>query len=114
MYTAVAAWIFQLCLALAILWALRMIFPLIKKEHAVRSLTTDEYLAKMARVCNCSVYDLFHLAASTWRVSRQRVDADFKAYITDDLIPYYVTDLIRRHKGSLDQARDIPLFINFH
>jgi hypothetical protein len=30
------------------------------------------------------------------------------------MIPFYVNDLVRRHKTSLDKAQDIPLFINFH
>jgi len=114
MYTVMATWMLHFSLAVALLFALRLLLPLIKKEHSIRRLTTDEYLSKMARICDCSVYDLFRLAAGQWQVTRPQVDEDFKAYITEEAIPYYVNDLIRRHKRSLDETKDVPLFLPFN
>ena len=76
-----------------------------------QGLTTEDYLAKMARIKNCSVYDLFHKAAREWRVTRSKVEVDFKNYLLSQDIPYYVKDLVRKNKTELDESPDLPLLM---
>lgn len=79
-----------------------------KKGRKARQLSIDEYIAKMARLSECSEYDVFHAAADEWKISKSKVESDFKHYLLQDNIPYYVKDFVRRYKADVDEIRDIP------
>jgi hypothetical protein len=61
-----------------------------------KPLSDYEILAILARVMECSEYDIFEEAAKFWNVSANRVQADFKSYLLADHIPHYVLDFIRK------------------
>jgi len=60
--------------------------------------TTEEYLTELALLKECSEHDIFFMAASDWNVSRTKIEEDFKEYLINNIIPYYVTDFVRKNK----------------
>lgn len=61
-----------------------------------KPLSDYEILAILARVMECSEYDIFEEAAKFWNVPTNRVQADFKSYLLADHIPHYVLDFLRK------------------
>ena len=64
--------------------------------------TIADYLFKLARIIQVSEHAIFHEAAEDWPVSEKMVEQDFKKYLLEQTIPYYVNDFIRKHKDYLD------------
>ena len=60
-------------------------------------ISNDEYLASLARVRQCSVYDLFRLSGVDWRFSNSKVETDFKAYLRTGHIPQYVVNYAKQN-----------------
>ena len=60
-----------------------------------RPLTDEEVLAHHARQNALSEYDVFHIAASRWSVSRNRAEEDFRTYLQRGMLPHYVRDYLR-------------------
>jgi len=61
-----------------------------------RTFTDHEILASLARLMECSEYDIFGEAAKLWTISIDRVEQDFKTYLTKDQLPPYVIDFLRK------------------
>ena len=59
-------------------------------------LSDEEILTYFARSKAISEYDVFGLAAPNWSVNPAEVEADFKAYLQEGILPHYVRDFIRR------------------
>ena len=60
-------------------------------------ISNDEYLASLARVRQCSVYDLFRLSGIEWRFSNSKIEIDFKAYLKTGRIPQYVINYVKQN-----------------
>ena len=58
-----------------------------RQYYARKPLTTEEYLAWIARLSQRSEYDLFFVSAEDWNVPDQQIEEDFKTYLRDDRIP---------------------------
>jgi hypothetical protein len=67
-----------------------------KKEARRRVLTEAEMLAALARLGPHSEHELFHLAATDWQVPETQIEDDFKTYLMDGRIPFYVNALMRK------------------
>ena len=87
-------WGFPLLMLAGIVYLLIMHAASGKRERP-ETLSSSERLAGLAREKGGSEYDIFCLAASHWHVPDSRVDRDFKLYLTDEQIPYYVNGYIR-------------------
>jgi hypothetical protein len=48
-------------------------------------------------------------SAEEWPVPVNKIEEDFKAYLQNQTVPYYVRDFIRRNKDQID-ALHIPRF----
>jgi hypothetical protein len=71
-------------------------------RHARKRLLTDEeILTQIARLKGCSEYDLFFRSAENWRVTNQRIAGDFKIYLKNEQLPYYVKDYIRKTRAEI-------------
>ena len=81
-----------------------------KREARPRLLTEAELLAKLGRIGPDTEYDIFFRAALDWRVSKDEVESDFKAYLLEGAIPYYVNSYLRK-KASKSGNRYRPPFI---
>ena len=73
-----------------------------KKEERSAHLSPAEQLAQIARKQGGSEYDIFRKAALEWNEPESRIDDDFKRYLNEEIIPYYVNGYIRE-KEEKDQ-----------
>ena len=64
------------------------------KKHP---LTDQEVLTNLARIMECSEFDIFSESARTWHIPPDHMEADFKRYLITDEVPYYLTDFIRKN-----------------
>ena len=69
-----------------------------------RPLSDEERLSHSARQQGLSEYQLFFVAAERWRVPRERVEADFKDYLINGNLAYYVKDHVRLLKREVSDA----------
>ena len=67
--------------------------------------TPQGYIFKITRITGKSAHDVFRKAAEDWPVSGEQVEEDFKKFVSDDSIPYYVNDFIRKNKKHIDEMR---------
>ena len=51
-----------------------------------------------------SEYDLFHKSAEGWSVSTERIDQDFKRYMSDQIMPHYAMDFVRKNQTHIDES----------
>ena len=70
-----------------------------------RPLTIQGYIFKITQVTGKSAYDVFCKAAEDWPVSEEQIELDFKRFMLDDSVPYYVNDFIRKNKKHIDKMR---------
>ena len=88
-------WPSLLLLILGVVYLL-IIQYLSKREIRPRRLTEAELLAKLARVGPYNEFEIFCSAARRWHVSTGQVNDDFKKYLLEGLIPYYVNSFLRK------------------
>ena len=67
-----------------------------------RSFSDEEHLLNIARYRKCSEYDIFHLSAKNWHITRQQTEDDFKDYLLNGRLPHYVRDFIRKNYNTPD------------
>jgi hypothetical protein len=60
-------------------------------------ISNDEYLACLARIRQCSVYDLFRCSGVDWRFSNSKIEADFNSYLKTEHIPHYVVNYVKQN-----------------
>jgi hypothetical protein len=65
-------------------------------------ISNDEYLASLAMVRKCSVYDLFRCSGADWRFSNSKIETDFNAYLKTGHIPQYVVNYAMQNIRSED------------
>jgi hypothetical protein len=70
----------------------------LENQHSKKAfISNDEFLASLAIVRKCSVYDLFVRSGGEWRFSTSKIETDFKAYIETGHIPHYVVDYVKKN-----------------
>jgi hypothetical protein len=94
---------------IAVMAYMCFMFRLNKKFIASKRFSDEEYLYKMARIGECSVYDMFFVCAEKWQYSKERVENDFREYLLHNRIPFYVRDFARAYRKELDRY-DTPYF----
>ncbi len=69
-------------------------------EFLVRRKKEDELetLAIEARRREVSEYDLFQEAASKWNIKKEQADRDFKQYLRDGALTFYMRQMLRTLK----------------
>jgi len=60
-------------------------------------ISNDEYVASLAKVRKCSVYDLFRFSGSDWGFSNSKIETDFKSYLKTGHIPQYVVNYAKQN-----------------
>jgi len=98
-------------LLLAGLCYLVLIQYLSKKESKPRKLSEAEMLAKLARMGPETEYDIFHTAAEEWNVPSSRVEEDFKDYLLEEVIPYYVNSHMRKRAREAGDGYRPPFLV---
>ena len=79
--------------ALAIVY---IVFKIIleKRLAPLDTLGHEQRLSELAYASGRSTYEIFKRAGSAWKFSEQKVEADFRSYLSDGLIPPYVIDFV--------------------
>lgn len=60
-------------------------------------ISNDEFLASLAVVRQCSVYDLFRCSGVEWRFSGSKIESDFTSYLKTGHIPHYVVNYVKQN-----------------
>ena len=89
---------------LFVLLYIYLLYRVEKQFRRQRTLSDEEFLAYLARVYSCSEYDLFHAAAEEWNLSGAPIDEDFKDYLKEGDMPYYVKDFIRKARKEAEKG----------
>ena len=63
----------------------------------------EDYLEKIKLITGYSVYDTFYKSAEGWHVSDDRIEQDFKRYLSSQSVPYYVKDFVRKSQKHIDE-----------
>jgi hypothetical protein len=71
--------------------------------------TVEYQLYKIARVTGKSEYDVFCKSAENWPITKEKVEQDFRIYLLQQHVPYYVVDFVRKNKKHIDELH-LPLF----
>ena len=87
----------------------RLMFHWNKTYYSDSPTTMEDYLYKIARITGKSEYDIFLKSAEEWPISRKNIEDDFKAYLMNQSVPYYVRDFVRKNKEHIDELR-IPKY----
>jgi hypothetical protein len=69
-------------------------------RYAARPLSDCEYLSELSAAVECSERGLFLLGAEDWHVSESTVEGDFKDYVLNGELPYYMRDFVRRFRDD--------------
>ena len=63
----------------------------------------DDYLQLITQVTGTSVYDTFCKSAEEWRVSADRIEQDFRRYLSSQSVPFYVKDFVRKSQKNIEE-----------
>lgn len=66
--------------------------------------STDDYLQLITQVTGISAYDTFCKSAQEWRISADRMEQDFRRYLSSQSVPFYVKDFVRKSKRHIEQV----------
>ena len=83
-----------------------------KKQIRKHQNSMEFYLYKISRVTGHSEYDVFCKSAEDWpvaRISKEKIDADFKSYLGHNAVPPYVNHFVRENKHHIDEL-NLPRF----
>ena len=70
----------------------------LENQHSKKAyISNDEFLASLAIVRHCSVYDLFIHSGGEWRFSSSKIEGDFRSYLKTGHIPHYVTNYVKHN-----------------
>ncbi len=90
--------------ALMLAWCMvRACLRKAQKNSHTDSIAVEDYLHKITRITGFSVYETFHKSAEEWRVSADRIERDFKRYLSSQRVPFYVKDFVRKSQKHIDE-----------
>ena len=87
----------------------QVFYRLNKKISRNKPVTMEDYLFKISRITGKSEYDIFCKSAEDWPVSEQKIRQDFSRYLSQQTVPHYVNDFVRKNKKHIDELH-MPLF----
>jgi hypothetical protein len=68
------------------------------RHYKKRSATEYEKLVVLAGISEKSEFNIFEISGEKWEISKERLDHDFRVYLENGTIPFYVRDYIRNSK----------------
>jgi len=75
----------------------------LKPNEQTDSISIENYLQKITLITGFSTYEIFRRSAEEWHVPADRIELDFKKYLSTLTIPYYVKDFVRRGQKHIDE-----------
>ena len=100
------------CIALLAGMGLVTLYKLNARQIRKHQNSMEFYLFKISRVTGHSEYDVFCKSAEDWpvaTVSRDKIEADFKQYLKNSVVPPYVNHFVRENKQHIDDLH-LPRF----
>ena len=76
----------------------------VQKSNRADQIARERSLYNISLATGQTEYDLFCKSAEDWSISDHRIDQDFKRYMIDESLPYYVKDFVRRNLEHIDEA----------
>ncbi len=95
--------IVALCTVLIVRRMVRAYLRTTRKNGQSDQIIMENYLQKITLVTGFSVYDTFCKSAEEWRVSADRMNRDFRIYLSSQRIPFYVKDFVRKSQKHIDE-----------
>lgn len=95
--------IVAVCSVMLVWYMVRAYLRKTQKISRADPIAIDNYLQKITQVSGISAYDTFCKSAEVWRVSADRVDQDFKRYLSSQSVPFYVKDFVRKSQKHIDE-----------
>ena len=98
-----------LYIGIALIFAVLKI-ALEKRLAPLDALGDENRLSDLAYDKGCSVFDLFKEAGSKWNFSKNKIEADFRQYVHQGLIPTYLQNYLDQNHPQGDQTYRKVLF----
>ena len=95
--------IIAVCSVMLVWCMVRAYLRMTQKNSQADPNAIDDYLQKITQVTGISAYDTFFKSAEDWRVSADRIDHDFKIYLSSQSVPFYVKDFVRKSQKHIDE-----------
>ena len=95
--------IVAVCAVMLVWYMVRAHLRIDQKNNPADPITTDDYIQKITRVTGISAYETFRISAEEWQVSADRMDQDFKRYLSSQHVPFYVKDFVRKSQKDIDE-----------
>jgi hypothetical protein len=102
----------NLCIIVLAVMGIVALHKLSRKQTRKHQDSMEYYLYKISRVTGHSEYDVFCKSAEDWpvaKVSKEKIDADFKDYLNRSAVPPYVNHFVRENKHHIDELH-LPRF----
>ena len=91
------------CSVMIVWYLIRIYLRSTQKNSQTDQLLIENYLQKITLIAGLSVYDTFCKSAEEWRIPADRIDRDFKIYLSSQSVPYYVKDFVRKGQKHIDE-----------
>jgi hypothetical protein len=91
------------CSVMTVWYLIRAYLRSTQKNSQSDQVVIENYLQKITLIAGLSVYDTFCKSAEEWRVPADRIDRDFKIYLSSQSVPYYVKDFVRKGQKHIDE-----------
>ena len=91
------------CSVMLVWWLVRAHLRHTQKNGQSDQIAMEDYLQKITLITGTSVYDTFCKSAEEWRVSADRIDRDFRIYLSSQSLPFYVKDFVRKSQKHIDE-----------
>lgn len=91
------------CAVVLVWWLVRAYLLKAQDNSEIDSIAVENYLQKITQATGISVYDTFCKSAEEWSVSADRIEKDFKRYLSSQSVPFYVKDFVRKSQKPIDE-----------
>ena len=93
-----------ICALLLVGYLFWAFYKKIQKNSHADQIARESSLYKISLATGRTEYDLFCKSAEDWSVSGNRIDLDFKRYMIDESLPYYVKDFVRKNYQHINES----------
>ena len=75
-----------------------------KKDNLAELKVRKNTLYNISLKTGRTEYDLFHKSAEGWSVSNDKIEQDFKHYMSEQVMPHYAQDFVRKNREHIDES----------
>ena len=93
-----------ICALLLVGYLFWTFYRMVQKSSRADQIARERSLYIISLATGRTEYELFCKSAEDWSISGHRIDQDFKRYMIDESLPYYVADFVRKNFGHIDEA----------